>query len=68
LVTGASRLMFTTINEIFKLMDEYEGDFVVVLSDEGDALDKFFRITPALAKRFQYVIDITKYGPDEYDM
>ncbi|MCR5625177.1 MAG: hypothetical protein K6G11_08055 [Lachnospiraceae bacterium] len=68
LVTGASRLMFTTINEIFKIMDEYEGDFVVVLSDEGDALDKFFRITPALAKRFQYVIDITKYGPDEYDM
>lgn len=66
LVTNASRLLFTTIGSIFNLMDEYKGDIVVVLADEGKTLDNLFKITPALSKRFQYVIDVSDYELEDY--
>ncbi len=66
LITNASKLLFTSISGIFSLMDEFSNDFVVVLSDEGETLDKLFQVTPALARRFQYILDISKYGPEEY--
>lgn len=66
LVTNASGLLFTTIGVLFELMDEYSDDFVVILSDEGDTMDKLFKITPVLARRFQYIIDVSKYTEEDY--
>ena len=42
-------------------MDEFYGDFVVILADEGTTLDQLFRFAPALARRFKYIIDISEY-------
>lgn len=43
LVTRAADLLFPTITKIFSIMDEYYGDFAVILSDEGATLDQLFR-------------------------
>ncbi len=66
LVMEASQLVFSTITALFALMDELDGDFVVVLSDEGNTLDMLFKIAPELARRFQYIIDVSKYEPEDY--
>ena len=50
LVDGAADLYFPTITKIFELMDEFYGDFIVILADEGNTLDQMFRFAPALAK------------------
>lgn len=65
LVNGAADLYFPTITKIFGLMDEFYGDFIVILADEGDTLDQMFRFAPALAKKFKYVIDINRYTQEE---
>lgn len=65
LVNGAADLYFPTITKIFGLMDEFYGDFIVILADEGDTLDQMFRFAPALAKKFKYVIDINRYTEEE---
>lgn len=61
LIDGAAQLTFPTITKIFAVMDAYQGDFMVVLADEGSTLDELFRVAPALARRFEYVIDISQY-------
>lgn len=66
LVDEAAELLFTTINKIFSLMDEYYGDFVVILADEGDTLDRLFKYTPSLGRRFKYIIDIHKFTEEDY--
>ncbi|MCR5201758.1 MAG: hypothetical protein K6D02_01505 [Lachnospiraceae bacterium] len=66
LISDASKLMFSKTQEIINIMDEFAGDFCVILSDDGDTLDSLFKVTPALSSRFQYVIDVTQYGPAEY--
>lgn len=66
LIEEASDLLFPTITKIFSIMEEYAGDFVVILSDEGTTLDQLFRFVPVLAKRFKYIIDITKYTEKDY--
>lgn len=66
LVDGASALLFPTITKIFALMDEFKGDFMVVLADEGNILDELFRVAPTLARRFEYVIDISQYTEEDY--
>ena len=66
LVEGASDLLFPTITRLFSIMEEYFGDFVVILVDEGTTLDQLFRFVPALAKKFKYIIDISKYMPEDY--
>lgn len=67
LVADASQLLFSTINKIINLMDEYSGDFCVILSDEGDTLDGLFKLYPPLSSRFQYIIDVSSYGPEDYN-
>ncbi len=67
LIEEASDLLFPTITKIFSIMEEYYGDFVVILSDEGTTLDQLFRFVPVLAKRFKYIIDITKYAKKDYE-
>ncbi len=66
LVEGASDLLFPTITRLFSIMEEYYGDFVVILVDEGTTLDQLFRFVPALAKKFKYIIDISGYAPEDY--
>ena len=66
LVEGAADLLFPTITKIFSIMEEYFGDFVVILADEGTTLDQLFRFVPVLAKKFKYIIDISKYTEDDY--
>lgn len=66
LVDHAAELLFPTITKIFSIMDEYDGDFVVILADEGKTLDQLFRFAPALARRFKYIIDISKYTEKDY--
>lgn len=66
LIDGAAQLLFPTITKIFAVMDAFRGDFVVVLADEGNTLDELFRVAPALARRFEYVIDISKYEDEEF--
>ena len=68
LVENAADLLFPTITKIFSIMDEYHGDFVVILADEGTTLDQLFRFVPALARRFKYVIDISKYTEKDYNI
>ncbi len=46
-------------------MDEFYGDFIVILADEGNTLDQMFRFAPALAKKFKYVIDISRYTAED---
>ena len=65
-VTRAADLLFPTITKIFSIMDEYYGDFAVILSDEGATLDQLFRFVPALARRFKYIIDISQYTEQDY--
>ena len=67
LVENAADLLFPTITKIFSIMDEYHGDFVVILADEGTTLDQVFRFVPALARRFKYVIDLSKYNEKHYN-
>ncbi len=66
LITHAAELLFPTITRVFAIMDEFYGDFTVILSDEGATLDQLFRFVPALARRFKYVIDITQYTEKDY--
>lgn len=66
LIDGAAGLLFPTITKIFAVMDAFRGDFVVVLADDGNTLDELFRVAPALARRFEYVIDISKYDEEEF--
>jgi hypothetical protein len=47
-------------------MEEYYGDFVVILADEGATLDQLFRFVPVLAAKFKYIIDISKYTEKDY--
>ena len=65
LVDDAADLFFPTITKIFELMDEFYGDFIVILADEGNTLDQMFRFAPALAKKFKYVIDISRYTAED---
>lgn len=65
LVQDAADLYFPTITKIFELMDEFYGDFIVILADEGNTLDQMFRFAPALAKKFKYVIDISRYTEED---
>ncbi len=67
LVDDAADLFFPTITKIFELMDEFYGDFIVILADEGNTLDQMFRFAPALAKKFKYVIDINRYTAEDLD-
>ena len=67
LIEHAADLLFPTISCLFSIMDEYYGNFVVILSDEGHTLDQLFRFVPALAKRFKYIIDISKYVPEDWE-
>lgn len=66
LIDDAASLTFPTITKIFAVMDAFHGDFTVVLADEGNTLDELFKVAPALARRFEYVIDITQYGEEDY--
>lgn len=66
LIEDAADLLFPTITKIFSIMEEYYGDFVVILADEGTTLDQLFRFVPALAKKFKYIIDISKYTENDY--
>lgn len=66
LIENAADLLFPTITKIFSIMEEYYGDFVVILADEGTTLDQLFRFVPALARKFKYIIDISKYTKDDY--
>lgn len=66
LITHAAELLFPTITKVFSIMDEYYGDFAVILSDEGATLDQLFRFVPALARRFKYIIDISQYTEQDY--
>lgn len=68
LITNAAELLFPTITKVFSIMDEFYGDFTVILSDEGATLDQLFRFVPALARRFKYVIDITQYTEKDYKL
>ncbi len=65
LIDGAANLQFPTITKIFAVMDAFKGDFMVVLADDGDTLDELFKVAPALARRFEYVIDTTQYDLQE---
>ena len=40
----------------FSIMDEYYGDFAVILSDEGATLDQLFRFVPALARNLNVLL------------
>jgi hypothetical protein len=66
LIDEAAGLSFPTITKIFAVMDAFRGDFTVVLADDGDTLDELFRVAPALARRFEYVIDISQYSEEDY--
>lgn len=66
LIDEAAELSFPTITKIFAVMDAFRGDFTVVLADDGNTLDELFRVAPALARRFEYVIDISQYGEEDY--
>lgn len=65
LIDEAAELMIPTIAGIFDIMDEYYGDFVVILADNGNTLDQLFKFAPALAKRFKYIIDISGYTEED---
>lgn len=65
LIDEAADLMIPTIAGIFEIMDEYYGDFVVILADNGNTLDQLFKFAPALAKRFKYIIDISGYTEED---
>ncbi len=67
LIDGAAQLTFPTITKIFAVMDAYQGDFMVVMADEGTTLDELFRVAPALARRFEYVIDISQYDEELFE-
>ncbi|MCD7826766.1 MAG: hypothetical protein LUH14_12525 [Clostridiaceae bacterium] len=67
LITEAADLLFPTITKIFSIMEEYYGDFVVILADEGTTLDQLFRFVPVLAKKFKYIIDISNYTKEDYE-
>lgn len=67
LVDDAADLYFPTITKIFELMDEFYGDFMVILADEGNTLDQMFRFAPALAKKFKYVIDVSRYTAEDLE-
>lgn len=67
LIEEAADLLFPTITKIFSIMEEYYGDFVVILADEGTTLDQLFRFVPVLAKKFKYIIDISKYTVNDYE-
>ena len=49
-------------------MDEYYGDFIVILADEGDTLDRLFKYTPSLGRRFKYIIDIHKFTEEDFGL
>ena len=66
MIENASDLLFPTISKIFSIMEEYYGDFVVILADEGTTLDQLFRFVPVLGRKFKYIIDISKYTEDDY--
>lgn len=66
LIEEASDLLFPTISKIFSIMEEYYGDFVVILADEGTTLDQLFRFVPVLGRKFKYIIDISNYTEADY--
>lgn len=66
LIDKAAGLSFPTITKIFAVMDAFRGDFIVVLADDGNTLDELFRVAPALARRFEYIIDISQYSEEDY--
>ena len=68
LIDGAADLLFPTISKMFSIMEEYHGDFVVILADEGATLDQLFRFVPVLAKKFKYIIDISQYTKEDYEI
>lgn len=67
LVTRAADLLFPTITKILSIMDEYYGDFAVILSDEGCDVGSVVPLCSlALARRFKYIIDISQYTEQDY--
>ena len=66
LIEKAAELLIPTIANLFVIMEEYYGDFVVILADEGKTMDQLFRYAHKMAKKFKYVIDITSYGEKDY--
>lgn len=65
LIDEAAELMVPTIASVFEIMDEFYGDFVVILADDGNTLDQLFKFAPALARRFKYIIDISGYTEED---
>lgn len=65
LIDEAAELMVPTIASVFEIMDEFYGDFVVILADDGNTLDQLFKFAPALARRFKYIIDISNYTEED---
>ena len=66
LIEKAAELLIPTIANLFVIMEEYYGDFVVMLADEGKTMDQLFRYAHKMAKKFKYVIDITSYSEKDY--
>lgn len=66
LIEKAAELLIPTIANLFVIMEEYYGDFVVILADEGKTMDQLFRYAHKMAKKFKYVIDITSYSEKDY--
>lgn len=66
LIDGAADLLFPTITKLFAVMDAFHGDFMVVLADDGNTLDELFKVAPALARRFEYILDISKYNEEDW--
>ena len=66
LIEKAAELLIPTIANLFVIMEEYYGDFVVILADEGKTMDRLFRYAHKMAKKFKYVIDITSYSEKDY--
>ena len=66
LIEKAAELLIPTIANLFVIMEEYYGDFVVILADEGKTMDQLFRYAHKMARKFKYVIDITSYSEKDY--
>ena len=66
LLIEKAELLIPTIANLFVIMEEYYGDFVVILADEGKTMDQLFRYAHKMAKKFKYVIDITSYSEKDY--
>ena len=67
-ITASSTVPGLRFQNIIDAAYESTGHKVVILIDEGTTLDQLFRFVPALARRFKYVIDISKYTEKDYNI